>query len=265
MEKKKIMRLAQLLKMSQSKLKKEVFDILNLYYDRDMIKVGKKWIIANGDIPICLVAHLDTVFPKEPMKLVYERSASLLYNKCGGLGADDRAGVFAILDLVEAGFRPHIIFTEDEEIGCIGASELIEVYKYCPFDDLKFIIQLDRRGENDSVYYRCKNDSFERMINLFGFQTAQGSFSDISVIAPTWRVAAVNLSVGYYNEHTKHEFLDISELEATIKKVKSILINEPKLLYYDYPIVQNYCLGCGKETNFLIDLCTDCYKKFFKF
>ena len=34
-----------------------------------------------------------------------------------GLGADDRAGVFMIMNIVKAGFRPHVIFTTDEE-GC---------------------------------------------------------------------------------------------------------------------------------------------------
>ena len=140
-----------------------------------------------------------------------------------GLGADDRAGIYAILTLVKRGYRPHIIFTTDEERGCIGASKLVEVIKKCPFKELKYIIELDRRGANDSVFYDCDNKKFEKYVNAFGFKTDYGSYSDISVIAPAWGVAAVNLSVGYLDEHSELERLYCSALENTISKVEEML------------------------------------------
>ena len=92
-----------------------------------------------------------------------------------------------------------------------------------PFDDLKFLIELDRRGDNDSVYYECANDEFEQFINPFGFETAYGTLSDISALAPMWGIAAVNFSIGYRDEHSHEERLYVNSMFATIEKVKDIL------------------------------------------
>ena len=92
-----------------------------------------------------------------------------------------------------------------------------------PFDTLKFLVEIDRRGATDAVFYDCENPDFEAYIAGKGFVTAQGSFSDISVIAPTLDVAAVNLSSGYYNAHRLHEYIVRSELEHTIQKVCEIV------------------------------------------
>ena len=42
------------------------------------------------------------------------------------------------------------------------------------------------------------------------------------MIAPELKTAAVNLSSGYYNAHTQHEFINCSELEKVIEKVVEI-------------------------------------------
>ena len=42
-------------------------------------------------------------------------------------------------------------------------------------------------------------------------------------MAPAWGVAAANLSVGYYNEHSNTEFLHFDFLHNTIEKVKQML------------------------------------------
>jgi hypothetical protein len=50
-----------------------------------------------------------------------------------------------------------------------------------------------------------------------------GSFSDIATISRATLLCGVNLSVGYYNQHSRHEFLRISEMFDTIGKVRAIL------------------------------------------
>ena len=86
-------------------------------------------------------------------------------------------------------------------------------------DALKFIVEIDRRGSHDAVYYDCDNPDFEDYVSGKGFKTALGSFSDISYIAPQLGVAAVNLSSGYYNAHQLCEYINRAELENTIEKV----------------------------------------------
>lgn len=198
------------------------------------------FIYAKGDIPIMLVAHIDTVHSPKPDVIFHDRVQNVLWSP-EGLGADDRAGVFIILSLLKYGFRPHVLFTDGEESGGLGASNAC--YKLSP-PEVNYIIQLDRRGSNDSVYYNCDNSYFKDYIDSFGFSEAFGSFSDISTLCLEWGVAGVNLSVGYVNEHTSSEHLYINDMENTYERVKKML-KEPfkeKFIYYEKPSIymRNY-------------------------
>lgn len=182
------------------------------------------YLYATGDIPVALIAHADTVFKKPPSidNFYYDQEKEVIWNP-EGAGADDRAGVFAILMLIRKyKLRPHVIITTGEESGCIGAGKLITALPQFP-KDLRFMIQLDRRGHTDSVYYDCDNPEFEEFINSFGFKTEWGTFTDISVLAPVWKVAAVNLSIGYEDEHNFIERLHVDWMYETIEKTANIL------------------------------------------
>lgn len=267
--------LKQLMTMKQDKLHKILHKYLTMHYDN--IIATKDYLIAVGDIPIALVAHLDTVHKIQPYNFFHDYKKNVLWSP-QGLGADDRAGVYAILQIIEAGYRPHVIFCKDEEIGGLGAISLITDFPEAPFDNLKFIIELDRGGDLDCVFYDCMNEDFNKMIASYNFIYDEGSFSDISVIAPVWKVAAVNLSVGYEYEHTLSEYLKINSLEATIQKVKNILQDEPQLLNYSFipRLYRNQqdseCIYCRKKIkkregircfsykfNFAYDCCIQCY------
>ena len=166
--------------------------------------VTNDYILAEGSIPIALCAHMDTVAQIPLRNIFYDAEETVMWSP-ELLGADDRAGIFAILWIVVNGYKPTVIFTNDEEIGGLGAKALVRDYPKSPFGKIKFIIEIDRRGSKDAVYYFCDNRDFESMISSFGFKTAYGTFSDISVIAPQWGCAAVNVSAGYYNEHFVNE------------------------------------------------------------
>lgn len=195
----------------------------NYNYDLDKAVITEQYIYAIGEIPVILVAHVDTVFPYPPIQIYHDQEAKVIWSPTG-LGADDKAGIYAILKLLESGYRPSIIITRGEEKGGVGARALIQDISM-PLGDEKFIIQLDRQGFDDAVYYNCKNKAFERYVNSFGFDTAKGSFSDISFIAPAWDLAAVNLSVGYLNEHTVSEHWYYEACIRTINKVAAILLD----------------------------------------
>ena len=207
---------------------------LKKYYD-NVIETNQ-YIYAEGNIPIALVSHMDTVFEREAnyknRELFYDRAKNVMWCPRGA-GFDDKAGIFAILTILKDGFRPHVIFTMDEEIGGLGASALADTYKFHPFNDLKYIIQLDRRNTNDCVFYDCDNEEFIDYVEKFGFSEAYGSFSDISELCPSWMVAGVNLSIGYDNEHTISEYLNVTALFATIKKVKNML-SETEIPFFEY-------------------------------
>lgn len=205
-------------------------------YGRDQVIINPAFLVAKGNIPVALIAHADTVFKSPPETFYYDKEKNVMWSP-DGMGADDRAGIYSIIKLVSAGYRPHVIITTDEESGCLGATKLVRKFKKHPFTELKFMIQLDRRGTEDSVYYDCANPDFEKFINEFGFKTAYGSLSDISVLAPMWEIAAVNFSVGYKDEHSYQETLNIGAMFDTIRKVSDILTyvqEHPECPTYEY-------------------------------
>lgn len=210
----------QLCMLTQKELKATLAKFLKTKYNK--VVETKDYIYAVGDIPIALCAHMDTVFPKPPEKneIYYDRCKGVMWSPVG-LGADDRAGVFSIIQIIKHNFRPHIIFTTDEEKGCLGASALAE--QECPFDDLRYVIQLDRRGSDDCVFYECENFEFTDYVEKFGFVENFGTFSDIYDLCPAWGIAGVNLSIGYYNEHSVIETLHVNSMLNTIEKVEKML------------------------------------------
>ena len=232
----------ELAKMTQEDLKANLVKFLKKHYKT--VVEAPSYIYAIGDIDIAVAAHLDTVFDFEPE--VYCDMEKGVFWSPHGLGADDRAGVFAIVKLINwYKKKPHIIFTLDEEVGGVGAQHLAAIPN--PFPNLKYIIQLDRRGEKDCVFYNCGNEDFIKYVEGFGFVTAQGTFSDISFICPTWDVAGVNLSIGYLNEHTKIEYFVYEWFWATIQKVMKMFEDVDNVSHFSFQKKMMTCFVCGKQ------------------
>lgn len=237
--------LERLFSLTQKELKATMGQYLAKNYDK--VVNAKKYCYAVGNIPICLVAHMDTVYSKPVKELFYDERKNVLWSP-DGLGADDRAGVFAILKILKAGYRPHIILTTDEEKGGIGATALAK--KGCPFPELKYMIELDRQGTNDCVFYDVYNPDFTDYIEDFGFMEAFGSYSDICEFSPKWKVCSVNLSIGYKNEHSYAEYLAIGPMFDTIEKVKKMLDeadNAPCFEYREMPYYANWWKAGSKK------------------
>lgn len=218
---------------SQAKLQKMLYKVLKRHY-KNIINTSD-YIIAQGDIPVALVAHMDTVFKLPPEDIYFDRQKGVLWSP-DGLGADDRAGVFLILKIIQAvkkDHKPTVIFTTDEETGCIGAYQLTVNMPKAPWE-LKYIIELDRRGVNDCVFYDDINQEFQEYVELFGFKTDWGTLSDISVICPAWEISGVNLSVGYCDEHSEIETLHIQYTYETLYKVLMMLDDIENAEFYKY-------------------------------
>ena len=217
---------------TQEQLKKAVEDFILEMYGKENSIINDKYVVGIGNEPLALVSHLDTVHSSPAYKIYHDRVENVLWSPMG-LGADDRAGVYSIIHIINSGYKPTVIFTTDEEVGGVGAAALAKDIVKMP-TDLRFMLELDRRGSVDCVFYDCDNPDFEKYINSFGFTTDIGSFSDICFIAPDWGLAAANLSIGYYDEHTKQEILKVDEMHETIKKVCNIIEDSHTAEYYKH-------------------------------
>lgn len=203
-----------------------------------------RFLYAIGEIPVALIAHLDIVHTKPPMRsLIFHDTEKGMVWSPQGLGADDRAGVYAIVSLVKQGYHPSIIFTCGEEVGGIGANALIRAYRK-PLSDLNCIIELDRQGHDECVFYGSNNIDFQFYVQKFGFKVKNGTFTDISIICPSWDLAGTNLSIGYLYEHTQCEFLNLNWLQETTDKVARMLVDYPQERM-EYKFAQKVDDGCA--------------------
>lgn len=220
----------------------QLFRRLRSIYRKRSFYCEGYFVLVKGTAPVMLVAHLDTVHEQPVRDICKSKDRNILISP-QGIGGDDRCGVYALAKVYAlAEKKPWLLFTCDEEIGGVGAEMFCKCHKRgklpAELDALKFLVEVDRRGSHDAVYYNCANVDFEDYVTMQGFRTASGSFSDISLIAPELGIAAVNLSSGYYNAHTLHEYINRAELERTIEKVwemvaESALDDCPKFEYVE--------------------------------
>ena len=210
----------KLCKMSQADLKNHIASVLPKYYPTKNITSADGFLFAQGTVPVLLVAHLDTVHKELPKSVYYDPALGAISSP-EGIGGDDRAGVYILLEVIKK-FNCSVLLCEDEEIGTVGATKFVatDLAKGLTFN---YIIEFDRKGSNDAVFYDCDNKDFETFITKEYFKTAEGIYSDISVIAPYLGCAAVNLSCGYYNPHTTNEYVVFKETQRIIKEACKIL------------------------------------------
>lgn len=215
--------------MSQKALKQYLAEQLKETHNDIVVDDG--FVYAQGEFPVLLVAHMDTVHDKLPQVFVYDEQKNA-WSSPQGIGGDDRCGIYMVLEVIRR-YNCSVLFCEDEEIGAVGAdkftqTELAESLKF------NYIIEFDRRGSNDAVFYDCDNPEFEKFITKEFYQSSWGSFSDISVLAPALGCAAVNLSCGYHSAHTKSEYIVWDEMENSINEACKILERTTEADKFEY-------------------------------
>jgi len=189
---------------------------------------GKKMLLA---------AHLDVKGEFSSSDQLIERN-NIVSREKGILGADDRAGVSIILNLIkEVGDYREVpplkfIFTVGEEEGQYGAESIDPDF----FEDVSFGISLDRKNCKDIVYKsnskEYSNLEFAERVarvssRIFSEENAfvpcQGGISDLRVWSEKDTRPCVNLSVGYFDEHTDEERLDLTCWDRTHQLVAELI------------------------------------------
>lgn len=237
------MKFTKICKMTQKEIKKYLTNYLKSKYNNVTEMDG--FVYAEGSFPVLLVAHMDTVHKETVKNIVFQEKGNKISSP-EGIGGDDRCGIYMISKIIEH-YNCHVLFTEDEEIGCVGAYKYVAAMNngLVPTPDVQYIIELDRKGSKDAVFYECDNRDFEDFIlKDVRWKHEIGSYTDIVEIAPAIGVAAVNFSCGYYNAHQKTEYVLLNEMEENIEKVMDLLERttaddkfeyiEAKNRYYSY-------------------------------
>jgi hypothetical protein len=203
---------------------------------------GKHWVDGAGNIHLDLradstnrtlfVGHTDTVHHEAGRQVVrVDKSQTVRVHQSiptNCLGADDGAGVLVLLAMIEMGVPAYYIFTRCEERGGVGASYLTKAHSDLlrQFDRA---VAFDRKGVSSVITHqgwgRCCSDAFaDALCDALTNDTLMYAPDDGGVYTDTAEFVSIipectNISVGYLNEHTTNESLDMNHLNALILQV----------------------------------------------
>lgn len=194
----------------------------------------------------CLCAHMDQVQNFHPKDFVCIEDHGIIFgyspktHKQCGLGADDKNGLFIALTCLKEYDNIKCAFFVGEEIGCIGSSAVGVSF----FDDCTFCAQIDRRGNSDLVTRISRDEicsgEFLKDANCeaWGYCVSDGLMTDVEALRRNGVIAScVNMSCGYYEPHTDHEFTVKDDVQKCYEFVCHLIEHCTK----DYPFSVAEC------------------------
>ena len=101
------MKLLNIFKFPQDKLKSALTCHLR---DKGYSPISDDgFVYAAGEVPVLLVAHMDTVHKRTPDIICLSEDKSIIMSPYG-IGGDDRCGITMILEIIKE-LRCHVLFT----------------------------------------------------------------------------------------------------------------------------------------------------------
>lgn len=237
------------------------------------------------------VCHTDTVHKIYKTFTVQETALNYIFAYSEdegfqqvGVGGDDKSGIIACLELLIKLKTVKCVFFLDEEQGCKGSS----VGRLEFFDDCRYAIQIDRKGHEDIIIKGSGTElcskEFEELLTTIGkkyeYKPTTGATTDVVKLKDRGlKISACNLSAGYYNPHTKQEFIDADALLncidfcIAIARIKTIYPHSKPIIVKSAPTkstssYSNYscarlCEICNEVLGYKFGmLCNDCVKKY---
>ena len=210
-------------------------DLCSDYYANTFYNKAQYIYFKNPESPLLLQAHVDTVRTKNS-KLKLMNFRNVLFNSEGILGADDRLGVWIALTVLNLALKqglpiPNIIFTNGEESGSDGMKTLCKQIVAKQVSHINMAIALDRRGSTEYVSYNHLPKEVGTYIETFGWTEHTGSYSDISVFTEKFLIPSVNISIGYYGQHTANEHIHLDEADLAIRRLMCVIKDPIDKLY----------------------------------
>lgn len=209
--------------------------------------IGNVYSLKYANAPI-LSAHLDTVQDTFDVFLAkYITIRKNILSGYGVIGGDDKCGVYIILDLILQK-KFNFVLSVGEETGGFGMRHFLSEND---ISGCSYGLVLDRRGNDDIICYRNDygtkkfEDSLSAVGEVYGYSPGTGTFSDADQINE--QISCANLSVGYFNPHTKSEFVLLADLKKAEDYVFSILKNITDKFERPVKYTSNYnnCYGMG--------------------
>lgn len=208
----------------------------------------------------CVISHTDTVHnidtiniseemlpnAQDELKLSYKA-----YNDQGnptGIGGDDKCGVFACLTLLKELPNLKAAFFVSEETGCHGSMKANEDF----FQNVGYGIQFDA-PENWMITEKCFGQVlFDRDTEFFEkcdkvltegmdnslMQYMVHPYTDVYALRSKFDFSCINISIGYYNYHTKHEYVVVDDVFNGIDMGRKMIEGLGNKLHYKESVKQ---------------------------
>lgn len=183
----------------------------------------------------CVAAHLDEIHAPCGREVVVEGdkvfTVDRLWNRVG-CGADDKNGLWVILNLLHS--EPVLkvaMFVQEERSGSLAGCRGAGACDLGFFDDVKFVLECDRKGNSDVVSVG-KGDTLlcepsfipQDILRKYGYEMVRGGKTDVVELKMRGlEIPVCNISCGYYDAHKNSEYTMYSELVNCLSFVKEII------------------------------------------
>jgi len=192
----------------------------------------------------CVVAHTDTVHKIDTINIREEMKPNAhgelklslkAYNDDGkptGIGGDDKCGVFACLELLKEMDYLKAAFFVSEETGCHGSRMADTRF----FSNVGYVIQFDA-PENWMITETCfgaklfdrESEFFKKCDKVLSesmndkLQYMKHPYTDVYALKTKFDFSCINFSIGYYDYHTRNEYVVIEDTFNGIEMGKKMI------------------------------------------
>jgi len=186
--------------------------------------------LQEGQAYPCAVAHLDSVhdiLPEDQYQVLEAGGKAFAINPLKmdftGIGGDDKCGIYIAVQVLAHLNQAKAVFFVDEETGCEGSGSCSLDW----FHDVGYLLQNDRRGSVDLARTICSLEVaslefqgvIQHLVPKYGRAWCDnGGLTDVYKLATRGlNISALNIACSYYDPHTSHEYIDVRELEGTLR------------------------------------------------
>lgn len=216
----------------------------------------------------CVVSHTDTVHKLDTINIFEDylpnaqdvlKPSLFAKNDHGqptGIGGDDKCGVFACLTLLKELPYLKAAFFVSEETGCNGSRQADPNF----FENVGYAIQFDapenwmitetcysqQLFDKDSEFFKVCDSVLSENMNKNDMRYMTHPYTDVWALRGKFDFSCINFSIGYYNYHTKNEYVVIEDVYNGIKMGREMIQKLGYTYHFKKPNTQ-------KSQNYLWD------------
>lgn len=212
--------------LKENNIEYYVDEYLNVYATKQTGELPEDFMFP------CVISHTDTVHQIDTINIREMmlpnahgdlKPALKAFNDDGeptGIGGDDKCGVFACLELLKELPNLKAAFFVSEETGCHGSKYADKNF----FTNVGYAIQFDapenwmitetcfgaKLFSRDSEFFeKCDQVICENMNDKRRYMVHP--YTDVYALKTKFDFSCINFSIGYYNYHTKNEYVVIED------------------------------------------------------